>query len=196
VETASSVADEAKVRAPFDAVVVQTMIDVGDLAAPGRPLIQVQSDEGREFVMQIRAGLIDHVKIGDAIQIRLTNPERVVDAVLTEVAGGADPATHTFLAKAILNTDEVRAGVAGHAFIRSADVKKLLIPVSAVYRTGGLELVSVVDKDGAASTRAVTTRAAGAELVEVLSGLTGAESVVIDRGGPIPEGTRIEGLKQ
>jgi RND family efflux transporter MFP subunit len=195
VQTASSVADEAKVRAPFDVVVVQTLIDVGDLAAPGRPLIQVHSNEGREFVMQIRASLVDHLRIGDEIKIRLTNPERVVDAVISEVAGGADPATHTFLTKAVLKNDDVRAGVAGHAFIHSAAEKKLLVPASAIYRTGGLELASIVDKEGHAHTRAVTTRVTSDGMIEILSGLSGGERVVINRTGPISEGTIIEGLK-
>ncbi|RQV97367.1 efflux RND transporter periplasmic adaptor subunit [bacterium] len=195
VQTAASVADEAKVRAPFDATVVQTMIDVGDLAAPGRPLVQVQSNAGREFVMQIRASLVDYMKIGDEIHIRLNNPERLVEAVITEVAGGADPATHTFLVKAVLSSDDVRAGVAGHALIKSEAEKKLLVPANAIYRTGGLELVSIVDGEGTTHTRAVTTRASGSGMVEILSGLTGGEELVINRTGPISEGTRIEGLR-
>lgn len=195
VQTTSSVAEEAKVRAPFDATVVQTMIDVGDLAAPGRPLVQVQSNAGREFVMQVRASLVEYVKIGDEIHIRLTNPDRLVEAEITEVAGGADPATHTFLVKALLDSDDIRAGVAGHALIKSEAERKLLVPDNAIYRTGGLELVSIVDPEGITHTRAVTTRSAGPNMVEILSGLTGDEAIVINRTGPISEGTRIEGLR-
>ena len=39
VQAASAVAEESGVRAPFPARVVEKLVDLGDLAAPGRPLI-------------------------------------------------------------------------------------------------------------------------------------------------------------
>jgi RND family efflux transporter MFP subunit len=38
-QTARSVADEAVVRAPFSGRVIDTLVEIGDLAAPGRPLV-------------------------------------------------------------------------------------------------------------------------------------------------------------
>jgi multidrug efflux pump subunit AcrA (membrane-fusion protein) len=43
VQGAATVAGESVVRAPFAGRVVDTLVDLGDLAAPGRPLVQVES---------------------------------------------------------------------------------------------------------------------------------------------------------
>jgi hypothetical protein len=54
---------------------------------------------------------------------------------------------------------------------------------------GGLELVAISDDNQIARSRAVTVRDYDADFVEALTGLTGGEQVVIDRTGPIAEGT-------
>jgi RND family efflux transporter MFP subunit len=192
VATASSVADEARLRAPFDAVIVQKMIDVGDLAAPGRPLMQVQSLSGREFVMQVRAADVDKITIGDSISVLLAAPAREVRGEITEVSGGADPATHSFTAKAILAEEDLRAGLTGRARVPGSEDRMVLLPASAIYRMGGLELVTIADENSQAQSRVVTVRPYEQELVEVVTGLEGGETIVINRSGPIAEGTYLK----
>lgn len=50
VSAAAAVANESTIRAPFDGVVVEKFVNVGDLVAPGRPLIRVQTKQGLELV--------------------------------------------------------------------------------------------------------------------------------------------------
>jgi len=71
VQTASSVADESVVRAPFAALVVETLVEVGDLAAPGRPLVRIESLESQQMWLNVREGDIGRVRIGDPIEVRL-----------------------------------------------------------------------------------------------------------------------------
>ena len=54
VRAATTVAGESIVRAPFTGRVVDTLVDVGDLAAPGRPLVRVESTAGRQFWVTVR----------------------------------------------------------------------------------------------------------------------------------------------
>ena len=51
VEAAASVARESRVVAPFDGRVAAKLVEVGDLAAPGRPLVMVESAAGRRLVL-------------------------------------------------------------------------------------------------------------------------------------------------
>ena len=69
VLTASSVADESKVKAPFRARVVATMVEVGDLAAPGRPLVQLESIGGQQIWLTVREGDIDRITTGDEVPV-------------------------------------------------------------------------------------------------------------------------------
>ncbi len=195
VQAAESVADEAVVRAPFDARVVDKLVEVGDLAAPGRPLVRLESLTGRKIWLTVREADIRRVHEGDRLAVRFdTRPDLgEVEGVVDEIVSAADPATHTFTVKVALEGVDVPSGISGRALLPGDVVERLVVPASAVHRRGGLELVVVRGEDGKARTRAVTT---GARLpdgrVEILSGLEAGEQVAVDLPGPVADGTPLE----
>jgi RND family efflux transporter MFP subunit len=196
VDAAGSVADESIIRAPFDAVVVEKMINVGDLVGPGRPLVHVQSTSGREIWLTVRAADIRHFRRGDTLDINIeARPDLVtLTAQVTEVAPSGDAATQTFVVKASLSDPTVMAGVGVTAYAQGDSHPTLLIPSTAVYSTGGMDLVAAVDHNSIARTRAVTLGRTRNGMVEVQSGLAADERVVDQRQGPLAEGTHINGI--
>ena len=180
-------------RAPFDAVVVEKMVRAGDLVAPGRPLIHVQSSIGREVWLTVRAAEVRYFEQHDTMRVIINSlPEYPgLTAVVSELAPAGDPATQTFLVKAELSGMSVPAGVGVTAYAEGQISETILVPRAAIYSTGGLELVSLVDGGGIARTRAVALGRAHGDNVEVLSGLVSGQRVVIGRTGPIAEGTTI-----
>jgi len=195
VQSAGSVAADATVTAPFAGRVVRTMVEVGDLAAPGRPLVQVESLKGQQIWLDVRAEDILKIAVGDELAVRLdARPDLgVVAGTVREIVPSADPATHTFTVKVDLGDLEVPSGLSGRAAIVGDTSDRLVVPASAVHRRGGLELVVVRGDDGTARTRAVTT---GSELadgkVEILSGLAGGDRVAVDLAAPVADGTPLE----
>jgi len=195
VRAASSVASESVVKSPFAARVVKTMVEVGDLAAPGRPLVQVESREGQQIWLDVRETDIRRLAIGDEIAVRLdTRPDLgVVTGTIREIEPSADSSTHTFTVKADLGKLNIATGLSGRASIAGDAGDRLLVPAAAVHRRGGLELVVIRADDGTARTRAVTT---GIDLgdgrVEVLSGLDAGDQVAIDLLAPVADGTPLE----
>jgi RND family efflux transporter MFP subunit len=192
VDAAGAVANESSVRAPFDGVVVEKFVNVGDLVAPGRPLIRVQTQTGRELQFNVRAADGMQLKQGTPITCKLDDENQSVEATITEIAPSADPMTHTIAVKAQITNDSLAAGYTATAEIPGAMIRATLVPKSAVFATGGLHLVSVVDQNGAARTRAVTIGRERGDEIEILSGLASGETVVLDRSALIAEGTKIE----
>jgi RND family efflux transporter MFP subunit len=195
VGSASSVADESTVRAPFAARVVETMVEVGDLAAPGRPLVRVESLEGQQMWLSVRENDIGRVTVGDSIEMRLdARPDLgTISGEIREIVPSADPATHVFIIKAALGQTDVPSGFSGRATISGDISDRIVVPVGAVHYRGGLELVVVRAADGSARTRAVTTGGSlSDDRIEILSGLDAGESVVIDASGPLADGTPLE----
>ena len=195
VQAASSVANESAVRAPFAGRVVETLVEVGDLAAPGRPLVRVESVEGQQMWLNLREGDIGRVGVGDPIEVRLDARADLgaITGAIREIVPSADPATHTFTVKVGLGQIDVPSGFSGRATISGDTTERLAVPVDAVHRRGGLELVIVRAEDGSARTRAVTTGSAiGGDRVEVLSGVDAGESVVVNAPGPVADGTPLE----
>ncbi len=195
VQSVSSVAGEAVVRAPFPARVVEKLVEVGDLAAPGRPLVRLESLTGRKIWLTIREADIRRVTPGQTLDVRFdTRPDLgVIEGVVDEIVPAADPATHTFTVKVGLGRVEVPSGISGNAELPGDTVERLVILASAVHRRGGLELVVVRDPDGTARTRAITTgRTLKDGRIEVLSGLDEGDQVVLDAPGPVADGTPVE----
>ena len=195
VQAASTVADESVVRAPFAAQVVETMVEVGDLAAPGRPLIRLDSLSNQQFWLTVRARDAVKVAVGDELPVSFdARPDLgTVTGTVVEIVPAADPTTHTLTVKADLGNIDVPTGFSGRATIPGDSRERLVVPASALHRRGGLELIVVRAADGTARTRAVTI---GGELpdgrIEVLSGIDAGESVVIDAPGPVADGTPLE----
>jgi len=195
VQSARSVAGEAVVRAPFRARVVDTLVEVGDLAAPGRPLVRVESFDGRELLLTVRASDIQRATVGTSLMVRFdTRPDLgSVEGRIAEVVPSADPATHTFAVKVDLGNVDIASGLSGRASIPGDAVDRLVVPSSAIHVRGGLELVIVLAPDGTARSRAVTVGAALADgRVEILSGVDAGEMIVLDAPAPVADGTPVE----
>ncbi len=195
VQAASSVAGESAVRSPFAARVVETLVEVGDLAAPGRPLVKLESIGGQQIWLTVREGDLRRVALGDTIGVRFdARPDlEVVDGSIVEIVPSADSATHTFTIKVDLGGLEIPSGFSGRAEISGDSTGRLVVGREAVHQRGGLELVVVRSEDGTARTRAVTTGASTTDnRIEILSGLDQGESVVMNIAGPVADGTPLE----
>lgn len=195
VKAATSVAGEAIVRAPFAARVIDTLVEIGDLAAPGRPLVRVESLGGQQIWLSVRAADITRVVVGQEVPVELdTRPDLgTLGGTVTEIVPSADPATHTFNVKVDLGRVEVPSGLSGRAKVPGDVAERLVVPATAVHQRGGLELVVVRAGDGTARTRAVTTGAViGDGRIEILSGLAEGEIVAVDIHGPVADGTVLE----
>ncbi len=195
VRAAATVAGESAVKAPFAARVIRTLVEVGDLAAPGRPLVRLESLANQQIWLALRAADAGRVALGDELRIRFdARPDLgIVSGPVEEIAPSADPATHTQTVKVGLGSIRVPSGFSGRATIEGDVTERLAVPAAAVHRRGGLELVVVRSDDGTARTRAVTTGPMmDGGRIEVLSGLEAGEAVVLDAPGPVADGTPLE----
>lgn len=195
VAAASSVASEAIVRAPFAARVVSRLVDVGDLAAPGRPLVRVESLSGRKIWLTVREADIHRVHKGQKLKVTFdTRPDLgTVEGLVDEIVPAADPATHTFTVKVSVDGLDVVSGTSARAELPGDVTERLAVPAGAVFDRGGLQLVVTLASDGTARTRAVTTGASMPDdRVEVLSGLKSGDRIVTDAPGPVADGTPVE----
>jgi len=99
-------------------------------------------------------------------------------ARIEEIAPTADPESRTVLLKARLDPKEgLRAGMFGRLLQPCGRKTALLIPASALRRSGQLEMVRVLE-DGAAQIRQVRTGKLYGARIEVLSGLREGDLVL------------------
>ena len=194
VEAASSVAEESVVRASFDGIVVEKMVNLGDLAAPGRPLVRLQSLTGHRLWLTVRESDIKYVHAGMKIPVSIDSRQdlKSLEGTVVEIVPAADMATHSFMVKVELGEYDLMTGLTGRATIPGESREHMMIPETAVYRAGGLSLVTVVDASSVARTRAVTTGRVSDGMVEVLTGINRNDRVIKVLNKSIPDGTPIK----
>ncbi len=192
VEAARSVARESRVVAPFAGRVAARLVDVGDLAAPGRPLVMIESTRGRRLVVSVPETLARGTALATGAAIAVT-----LDAALdrgeiagrvAEISPGPDPGSHSYTVKIDLPLDDVPAGAAGRAYFPApagpGQRDAVRVPRAALIESGGLTLIVVRNAEGRAESRVVTVGAIDADgRAEILSGLAGGESVVVGLAG-------------
>ena len=189
-------ASYAVITAPFDGIVTEKRVEVGNMATPGTPIVTVEDDRG--FRLEVR---VDESRVSD---IDRSKPvEVVVDSLgpsgarvwqsgrISEVARAADNA-HAFLVKIELPADAaLRSGMFGRARLGGRDRQALVVPASSIIRRGQLTSVFVVDKDNRARLRRVQLANTAGERAEVAAGLDAGERVVVQPGATLVDGAPV-----
>lgn len=184
----------AMLRAPFDGVVAQTMVREGDLAAPGQPLLELEG--AGDF--QVEAGVPESLATGlqPGVALRITHPARGTNFIgqLKELSSAADPQARTVLAKiTVPAAAAVRSGEFVRVEITGALAQVILAPAAAVSRLGQMERVFVIE-NGRTVLRLVKTGEVFGADIEILSGLSGGEKLVLAAPPGLREGQPVEVL--
>lgn len=175
----------ARVTAPFDGVVTRKLADVGDLAMPGKPLLEIEAPTALRFEADLPEAILDRVKLGDRLPVRLTH---VIEGTVSEISPVADPVSRTFQVKLDLPpADGLRTGQFGRVSVPVAETRLLLVPQDAVLKRGQMEMVFVA-RDGRASLRLVKTGKQLDTHIELLSGIEEGEQVIVGAGSKLTDG--------
>ncbi|MBK8010823.1 MAG: efflux RND transporter periplasmic adaptor subunit [Deltaproteobacteria bacterium] len=181
----------AQVKAPFAGVVMHKMADVGDLATPGRPLVDLEDPASLRLEVAVPEALIGFLKVGMPIPATIGANMRL-DAVVAEIAPAANPGTRTFLVKLDLPSAEgLRPGQFGRAMIPTRRSEILRIPGAAVVHRGQMEIVFVV-VDGQAQLRLIKTGKVFGDSVEVVAGLEPEDIIVVEGAARLVDGQPVE----
>ena len=169
-----------KVTAPFDGVITRKHADVGDLATPGKPLLDMEDSTALRLEADVPEAVVGKLSLGDKLPVRIAALEKELEGVVSEIAPTADSGSRTFLVKLDLpGTTGLRAGQFGRVAMPVGETSALRVPVSAVVQRGQMELVFIIS-DGKAQLRLVKTGKRLGNEVELVSGVSAGERVVVE----------------
>ncbi|ACB74739.1 efflux RND transporter periplasmic adaptor subunit [Opitutus terrae] len=183
----------ATLRAPFDGVIARKLVNVGDLAAPGVPLLEVEGTGSFQVEAAVPDSLVAPLLVGQQLEVAVPSIGASFQGLVTEISSAADAAAHSVLVKlAVPQEATVRSGQFARVQVPGAPVKSLLVPATAVSTFGQLERVFVRGTDGRAGLRLVKSGATHGDRVEILSGLDDGEEVVVAAPAGLREGQPLE----
>jgi len=193
VESARAAGDQATtidtfstIAAPFDGMIAEKMVEPGNMASPGAPLLRLEDTRGFRLEVRVDESRIGQIRNGDSVPLLLGVGTTTITGTVVEVSRAVDVDARTFLVKiALPDALGLRSGEFGKARFRGTPRRALTIPSSAIVRRGQLTSVFVVDK-GVARVRLVSLSES-----EVLAGLTESEVVILSPPAGVTDGRRV-----
>jgi multidrug efflux system membrane fusion protein len=176
------------VKAPYDGVVSEVSVVLGDMAMPGRPLLTLHDPRLLRVSVAVPQQVAARLAPGQALQVLQVELPGLaggrITPLKTQLLPAVDPATHTLELRLDLPAD-VR-GAAPGMFARAwlpvaaAADARLYVPARAVVRRAELAAVYVIGSEGRPLLRQVRLGRVQGELVEVLAGVSAGEQVVLE----------------
>lgn len=191
VREAETMLGYTELRAPFAGTVTRKYVNAGDLAAPGQPLLDLEGAGDFQIEAGIPDSLAAHVAPGVELLVQ-TSSGGEFRARVVELSSASDAMARTVTAKlAVPANAAVRSGEFVRVHVPSGTVHAIVVPGAAVSTAGQLERVFVV-QDGRAQLRLVKTGGTHDGQVEILSGLTAGEKVVVSAPASLREGQPLQ----
>jgi RND family efflux transporter MFP subunit len=192
VTGAETMLGHARVVAPFDGVITRKLADVGDLATPGRPLVEIEDPAHLRFEADVPEALLDRLQLGARLPVRVSPRKEPIEGMVSEIAPVAEAVSRTYLVKLDLPVvTGLRAGQFGRVAVPTGESSVAHVPASAVIQRGQLEYVFVAE-GGKAQLRLVRTGKRFGVDVEVVSGLNAGEKIVSADPAKVQDGQPLE----
>jgi RND family efflux transporter MFP subunit len=192
VAEAKAMMSYVEVLAPFDGVVTKKWADVGDLAVPGKPLVEIEDPSALQLDADIPEAISGRVQRGAQLTVRAGNPSADLTGMVSEIAPAADPASRTLRVKLDLpKTDGLKSGQFARLIVPIGESNSLRVPASAVVRRGQLEIVFVAESKQARMHLVKTGKRLGDE-IEILSGLDSGDAVIVSDVAQLTDGQPVE----
>lgn len=175
-----------KVVAPYDGWVLQTHVEAGDLAVPGRPLLSIYAPLPIRAVVQVpvsRTGLANAAGAVDVLMPNTNGAAQWIRPVSRSTVPTADPVSQTIewrlelppeTAKTLLPGQQVRVRFTG------SQADRMVVPMAAVLRRGELTALYVISGSGFVLKAVRLGTEHGVDGVEVVAGLADGDQVALD----------------
>jgi RND family efflux transporter MFP subunit len=185
---------DASIRAPYDGVVTAKKVDVGDLAAPGVPLLSLQKQAANEVVFEVPEKYIPAIYLQQKVTVNIPSlQEKMLPAVVVRIDPSADQKSRSFRIRAELPHDKsIRSGMYAKVEMPVGETASMVIPATAVVHQGQLMGIYLVDEHQVARFRLIRTGKAFGDNVEVVSGLKDGDRYVVIPPPELSDGTKVE----
>ncbi len=188
--------DFGKVIAPFDGIITKRNVDNGSLINAGNggsaqalfAIAQVEQLHLYAYVPQDRAS---QIRVGDTVEVKPSDSgEAAVKGRIARTAGAIDPATRTLQVEIVLPNagHKLLPGLYVEARFNLPGKPSLTLPANTLLFGPAGSQVATVDAKGRVKLQKVALGTDYGKEVEIKSGLTGQEHVIINPADAISDG--------
>lgn len=183
------------IRSPVSGVVAERSIDQGAMAAPGAPLLVVETVDALKVIATVPESDVNRLSAGQAVRIHVDAAGVSLPGVIEEVNRSASGPGRRYTMRVVFGDDTagIRPGMFARVSAASAAASgeagaAITVPEDALIRKGQLTGLYALTADDRVILRWVRTGLSSDGRVEILSGLAAGERYVIPGGERLEDG--------
>lgn len=185
--------DRTRITSPVAGQVQRRHVSAGDFVSAGDVAFELVASDALRAILPLPEHLQDRINIGQTVRLSVpSRADEVVEAEVSELRPMVGERSRAIeLIVELDNPGSWRPGgsVNGQVILERRDA--VVVPPASLVRRPAGTVVYVVDRDQAIQ-REVETGLRGADWIEIVAGLEGGETVVVDGAGFLSDGARID----
>ena len=186
----------ANIRAPFSGTVTNKFINVGDMANPGMPLLEVESPRKFQVLAMVPESEILHIKADTDVNVVLKSLDKMVKGKVLEVSTSAKNTGGQFMVKVMLEKTDATVMSGMYVTVQfptesDESTQAVMLPKEAIVTNGQLTGVYTVSQTNTALLRWLRLGRTIGDKVEVLSGMSVDEQYIVSAEGKLYNGAKI-----
>lgn len=167
------------IKSPIDGVIGSLTATVGENVSNNAVMAQVINISTMKVTAKASEGQVGQFEPGQSVSVRIPSANMTVNGKISSVSPMADTSKSYPIEIEVANTDlRVKAGMVASVEIKGNPHKAIIVPREAVITKAQSSYVFVVDGDKAKQVTVTTGESDGTK-IEILTGLQGGESVVV-----------------
>ena len=169
---------------PIEGDVVRVHVFRGQAVEPSYTAFTIADRRSLWVRLSVFEGEVGSVRVGDTVEISQVTAREVLTGTVTFISTVLDPANRSAEVRVVVPNEEglLRVGQAVNAKIRPSAASKsaLAVPRAAIVQVDGKPTVFVAVDDTGVVPKPVELGVQGADIVEITSGLSPGDRVVIE----------------
>ena len=183
----------AAITAPFDGVITERFVYAGDMANPGMPLVALEAPGQFEVVTRIPESELLLCQVGDKVTVNVKAAGKTMAGEIIKVSPsnkytGSQYEATVYLKPTGDDLASIRSGMFANVVLYKGSEKAVMVDKNLVVSRGQLNGIWTVTSSQQALLRWVRLGRSVDGKVEVLSGLTGGETIIVSTQNRLVDG--------
>ena len=184
--------ERTRIMAPFPGRVVERLIQVGEISAPGREVARLVDTQHKEAAAQVPVALAPYLSVGQAVLLSLANGDSQVAPIRAIIPVG-DSVSRTFEVRIDLSgSDWIVGSAARAAFPAETPRAQMAAPYDAVVLRSSGSHVFVVDADHVAHQVGVVAGVREGGYVAIAGDVEPGQRVVVSGAETLSDGRSVQ----
>jgi len=197
----AALSEYTRIVAPFTGVVTVRYADTGSLIAAGTasstqstPVVRIAQISVLRLVLPIPESIAGEIRLGDPVKVHVQALNQDIVGKVSRFAQSLDVQTRTMETEIDFENSngKLLPGMYAETVLQLSDRKDVLVvPIEAVTQNAAEALILVVNGQNIVEERKVKLGAQGKSKVEVLSGLTDGDRIIVGNQSQFRSGQKV-----